>query len=50
MDLTLAIMWSVVLIVNFISMLVGCEATWILVFCPLTILVLDKWERYFENR
>lgn len=50
MDLTLAIMWSVALVADIICMACGGEASWILVFCPLIILVLDKWERYFENR
>ena len=50
MKLLLAILWSVVMAVDIISAVVGNDPNWILVFCPLVILVMDKWEDYIRSR
>ena len=48
MKLWMAIMWSIVLVADIISAVVGNDPSWVLVFCPLTILVMDKWENYIR--
>lgn len=50
MKLLLAILWSVVMVVDIISAVIGNAPTWVLVFCPLIILVIDKWEDYTRSR
>ena len=50
MKLLLAILWSVVMAVDIISAVAGNDPNWILVFCPLIILVMDKWEDYIRSR
>lgn len=50
MKLLLAILWSIVMVVDIISAVVGNDPNWILVFCPLIILVMDKWEDYIRSR
>ena len=50
MALVLAICWTLVLITDIISVVVGNAPTWVLVFCPLIILVRDKWEDYIRSR
>lgn len=50
MKLLLAILWSVVMVVDIISAVVGNAPSWILVFCPLVILVMDRWEDYIRSR
>lgn len=42
-DLLLPILWTLCLIIGIISCATGGEATWLLVFCPLNILVLKYW-------
>lgn len=48
-NLVLAIMWSICLLANIISAAIGETPGWVLVFCPLTILVFDRWEHYIEE-
>lgn len=50
MNKFLAILWSIALGVNLVSMLVGNEPTWLLVFYPLVVLVWESWEKYFRSR
>ena len=50
MKLLLAILWSIVMAVDIISAAVGNDPNWILVFCPLIILVMDKWEDSIQSR
>ena len=50
MYLGLALMWTFVLITDIISCYIGNEPSWVLVFCPLIILVIEKWEKYFNSR
>ena len=50
MKLLLAILWSVVMAIDIISAVVGNDPNWILVFCPLIILVMDKWKDYIQSR
>ena len=50
MELMLAIMWTVALVCDIITCALGSAPTWVLVFCPLIILVLDKWEAYFKSK
>ena len=49
MDLALALCWTICLVVDIISCVAGDEPSWILVFCPLIILVWDRWDHYFKN-
>lgn len=49
MELLLAIMWSIVLMIDLASALVGNAPSWMLVFCPLSILVLKYWIDYFNK-
>lgn len=49
MKLLLAILWSVVMVIDIISAVIGNDPNWILVFCPLIILVMDKWEDYIQS-
>lgn len=48
--LRLAIAWTIVFIVDLIVMITGEPPNWILVFCPLIILLTDRWEQYFRLR
>ena len=50
MKLLLAILWSIVMVTDIISAVIGNTPTWTLVFCPLIILVMDKWEDYIRSR
>lgn len=49
-SLALAIMWTVCLFVDTLAAVTGDAPSWLLVFCPLTILVFDRWEHYAEDR
>lgn len=49
MKLLLAILWSVVMVIDIINAVIGNDPNWILVFCPLIILVMDKWEDYIQS-
>lgn len=48
-SLALAIMWTVCLLVDIVSALTGDAPSWTLVFCPLSILVLDRWCHYADE-
>lgn len=50
MKLMLAVLWSIALVADIISAVIGNEPSWVLVFCPLVILVMDKWEDYVKSR
>ena len=50
MELTSAIMWSIVLMADMASALTGGAANWILVFSPLSVLILKSWQDYFDKR
>ena len=43
-------MWTMVLITDIISCSIGKEPNWMSVFCPLIILVIEKWDKYFTTR
>ena len=45
-SLVLAILWTVVLITDIVSAVHGDLPNWTLVFCPLAILVLNRWTDY----
>ncbi len=49
MEKALAILWTVALGTNILSAAVGNEPTWLLVFCPLACLVMEKWRRVSEK-
>lgn len=49
MELICAVLWTIIFIVDFIDMLIDNEPSWILVFCPLILLVLEYWEQYFRD-
>ena len=49
MEKTLAVLWTLALGVNILSCTLGSEPTWLLVFVPLTCLVKEKWEIYFNK-
>lgn len=46
-DLILAIMWTIVAIVDIVSCAVGNQPSWILVFAPLAIVLLNYWAKVF---
>jgi hypothetical protein len=46
--LLLPILWTFVLIIDIISMAMGNSPDWIIVFCPLVILVILLWIDYFR--
>lgn len=50
MDLLLAITWTIDLIVNGVAYANGDEPSWFLVFCPLTILVIEYWINFFTHK
>ena len=50
MKLGLALIWSMVLITDIISVCLGYEPNWLLVFCPLIALVFKYWNDYFTTR
>lgn len=50
-ELCLAIIWTIALITDIVSCVMGYEPSWILVFCPLVCLTLNYWiDSYFENK
>lgn len=49
MSLILALMWTACLLTDIICAATGYAANWTLVFCPLVILVLDRWQHYIED-
>ena len=44
----LAIAWTIVFIVDLIVMIAGEPPNWVLVFCPLIILLTDRWDQYLR--
>ena len=50
MKLILALVWSIVLFFDILSACSGNEPNWILVFCPLVLLVSNYWVDYFFTR
>lgn len=50
MNLLIAILWSFCLVIDIIACAVGSAPNWVIVFCPLIILVMDKWKNYFKER
>lgn len=48
--LKLAIAWTLVLFVDIYLTIAGEQPNWVLVYCPLIILVTDRWEQYFRLR
>lgn len=50
MDLILAITWTIDLIVNGVACAKGDKPSWLLVFCPLTVLVMEYWVNFFTHR
>jgi hypothetical protein len=49
MSLMLALVWTFCLLTDIICAAIGDTPTWVLVFCPLGILVLDRWGHYIED-
>jgi hypothetical protein len=49
MNLVLAVLWTFALITDIISCAMGNDPSWILVLCPLGILVLDYWEKVIDE-
>ena len=50
MTLFLAIFWTISLCLNIISCVLGGAPTWLSVFCPLIIVVMDRWLEYFKSK
>lgn len=50
MTLDMAICWTLVLIIDIIYAVSGAAPTWVAVFCPLSIPVLDCWVDYIDER
>lgn len=49
MKLALAITWSFCLTADVVSAGLGRDPSWVLVFCPLIILVMKYWMEFFEG-
>jgi hypothetical protein len=49
MTLACAIIWTVCLVLDIIDAAIGGSPSWILVFCPLIVLVWRYWQDYIEN-
>ena len=50
MTLGLAICWTLVLIFDIVGAVSGTAPTWVAVFCPLSVLVLDCWVDYIVEK
>ena len=50
MRLLLAILWTIVLVINIVEVCFGMPSSWVSVFVPITVLVLDHWLDYFRSR
>lgn len=50
MTLGLAICWTLVFIADIISAVSGAAPTWVTVFCPLSVLVLNCWVDYIVEK
>lgn len=50
MKLTLAILWSVVLGMDIALCAAGKDPTWVSVFCPLSVVVLENWLDWISGR
>lgn len=48
--MSLALIWTIVLISDILSAYSGNEPNWMLVFCPLILLVFKYWNDYFTTR
>ena len=46
----LAICWTVALILDIASCLIGNEPNWGLVFCPMILLVIRCWIDYYDYK
>lgn len=46
----LAIAWTIALIADIYLTIAGEQPTWVLVYCPLIILVTDKWDAYIKAK
>lgn len=49
MTLALAICWTLVLIIDIVAAISGAAPTWVAVFSPLIVLVLDRWIDYINE-
>lgn len=50
MTLGIAICWTLILITDIVCAISGAAPTWVAVFCPLSILVLDCWVDYIDEK
>lgn len=48
--LVLAIIWTISLIADIVSALCGNAPTWTLVFCPLSVLVINYWMEFIIEK
>lgn len=50
MKLILAILWTVIAAMDIAQAVAGMTPTWVSVFCPLSIVVLDSWMDWLISR
>ena len=50
MNKSLFILWTIALVCNIISCVVGNPANWVLVFCPLISVWTFSWERWQDEK
>jgi hypothetical protein len=50
MSLLLAIIWTICLALDIADAVAGNAPTWLLVFCPLAVLVLRYWMDYLAEK
>jgi len=50
MSLFIAVLWTLVLVADVVSCIMGKDPNWYNVFCPLIVVVLDYWDKHLNNR
>lgn len=50
MKLFLAVCWTIVLVSDIANCALGGTPTWVSVFCPLSVVVIDAWLEWLTSR
>ena len=46
----LAIVWTAILFVDICLTIAGIKPNWVLVYCPLIIVIWDRWSIYIKEK
>lgn len=49
MNLLILIAWIAVFVLDFIEYLQGLSPTWVMVFCPLAVVIVDNFVHLFDD-